>query len=95
MRTATMIDRKRLWLASALTWVAAFVAPRPMGPICRAYGKMLQAFPVQLKQGRTFGVITIPWALGSNDRGKAMTMQERAIEAATRAREGIETISRD
>lgn len=86
-------DRFRLWLATRLIWTGAHIAPRLVRPIFVAYCRMLEAFPEEIKAGRQFGVITVPWSAGPAGRGKAELMQARAMEAAATARKGIEVIA--
>jgi len=88
------MNKFRLNVATRLIWLAAKVAPRPMGPIFMAYSAMLEKFPLELAQGRTYGVITLPWSLSAEDKGNATMMQERATKEAGEARKGIETLTR-
>jgi hypothetical protein len=88
------MTRSRLWISTVLTWFAARIAPRSTRAIFLAYARMLETFPDELRSGRTFGVITVPWSLSGRDHGKATLMQERAIGAAAEARKGIEVMTR-
>ncbi len=84
----------RNWFAAAMIWAASWIAPRSMRPVFLAYAAMLERFPVELNSGRTYGVITVPWALDAEARGKALLMQDRAIEAAIAARLNIEMLGK-
>lgn len=85
-----MINKARLWIATSLVYVAARIAPHPMAAVFVAYVMMLEKFPAELQQGRTYGVIAVPWALSSTDQGKAFMMQNSATQAAAEARQNIE-----
>lgn len=78
--------RARLWAATALTWVAAHVAPREMRPVFLAYCQLLGDMPAQIEMGRRWGIVTAQWSLERDGLGKASRLQRAAIAAATRAR---------
>lgn len=88
------MNKLRLFIATVMIWIASKIAPRPMGPVFRTYARMLEKFPLELLSGRTFGVMTIPWALSDAGKGKAQMMQDRGLEAMTVVRQGIEEISK-
>lgn len=86
------MNKTRLWLATALTWAAARIAPKEMGPVFAQYAKLLELFPAELRSGRTYGVLTVPWSLRREDKGVAELMQHRAIAACVKARVAIEAV---
>lgn len=76
----------RLWIASALTWSAAHIAPRVMRPVFLAYCGLLRDFPEQVRMGRTYGIATAQWFVDRQDQPKCERLQRAAVAAATRAR---------
>lgn len=85
-----MMDKLRLAIATYLVWCGARIAPRPIDNLFNAYAEMLAGFPDQLRQGREFGCITIPWSLGPESRFGAFALQNAAINALTKRRAELE-----
>ncbi len=65
----------RMYVATVLLYWAARVVPAVMRPVFTAYVDMLERFPDELRQGRTFGVITVPWSCSPDDALKARVLQ--------------------
>lgn len=81
-----------MWLATILAYAASKVAPRSMRPVFAAYCVMLKRFPVELKLGRSYGAITVPWSIDPEQKGRALLS---AMDAAKAARANIDAMGRD
>ncbi len=85
-----MMDKIRLAVAGALSWLASKVAPTSMSGVFLAYNKMLDNFPKELASGRTYGVVMAPWCIEESNADRADDMLSDCLIAAARARESHE-----
>lgn len=74
-----MIDTIRLSVSSVLIWAGIHIAPRHMRPILTHMVKSFAGIGSEIQDGRTGGLILIPWS--TTPEGDTLSLTQKAAAA--------------